>query len=302
MIRAISAFLDFCYLVWRSTISQTTLQNIQDALDRFHRYRPVFQKTGVRESGPKGFSLPRQHALKHYIEHIIAFGAPNGLCSSITESMHIRSVKKPWRRSSRFKPLGQILLANQRLSKLAGIRRSFERCGMLQDDCHMSALKEAGLVTPESETGIHFDEANGITNENDDCGPVDGPQVLNHVVLARKKGKLQTAGVMKRMLTVVPQFLAPKSPKNADGLTRLVGHDVMVLIRRFLFDQKYPDSEIPGSDINLSLCPRFSGTISVYHSAVATYYAPSDSSGVGGMYRERIRANPAWNRGESPVP
>jgi hypothetical protein len=75
-----------------------------------------------------------------------------------------------------------------------------------------------------------------------------------------------------------------------------------ILIRRFLFDQKYPDNEIPGSDINLSLCPRFSGRISVYHSAIATYYAPSDASGIGGMYRERIRATPAWNRGESSVP
>jgi hypothetical protein len=76
----------------------------------------------------------------------------------------------------------------------------------------------------------------------------------------------------------------------------------MVLIRRFLFDQKYPDNEIPGSDISLNLCPWFSGAISIYHSAVATYFAPSDASGVGGMYWERIRATPAWNRGESSVP
>lgn len=183
MTRAISAFLDFCYLVRRPTITQTTLQDIQNALDRFHRYRPIFQKTGVRDRGPKGFSLPRQHALKHYIEHIIAFGAPNGLCSSITESMHIRAVKKPWRRSSRFHALEQILLVNQRLSKLAAIRRSFEMCSMLQDDCHMAALRDVGLAAPEPETGL------GPTNENDDCGPVDGPQVLNHVVLAQRKGK-----------------------------------------------------------------------------------------------------------------
>ena len=193
MIRAISAFLDFCYLVRRPTITQTTLQEIQRTLDRFHRYRPIFQKTGVRECGPKGFSLPRQHALKHYIEHIIAFGAPNGLCSLITESMHIRAVKKPWRRSSRLKALDQILLTNQHLSKLAAIRRSFEHCGMLRDDCHMSALREAGLAAPEElGTGPNTTETNNITNENDDCGPVDGPQVLNHVVLARRKGEFQS--------------------------------------------------------------------------------------------------------------
>ena len=38
MIRAISAFLDFCYLVRRPTITQKTLTGIQDALDRFHHY------------------------------------------------------------------------------------------------------------------------------------------------------------------------------------------------------------------------------------------------------------------------
>ena len=97
-------------------------------------------------------------------------------------------------------------------------------------------------------------------------------------------------------------YLAKKSPKDANNLTRLIGHDVTSLIRRFLFDQKYPESDIPGADISLSLCPRFSGKISVYHSAVATYYAPSDTSGVGGMYRERIRATPTWNRGESSIP
>lgn len=96
--------------------------------------------------------------------------------------------------------------------------------------------------------------------------------------------------------------IAPKSPNNADGLTALVKHNVATLIRRFLFDQKYPDNEIPGSDITLDLCPTFSGRISVYHSAVATYYAPSDVSGIGGMHRERIRATPAWNRGECSVP
>jgi len=61
---------------------------------------------------------------------------------------------------------------------------------MLQDDCHMSALREVGLATPESEAGLGPGETTGIVGENDDCGPVDGPQVLNHVVLARKKAEL----------------------------------------------------------------------------------------------------------------
>jgi len=36
----------------------------------------------------------------------------------------------------------------------------------------------------------------------------------------------------------------------------------------------------------------------VFNSAVATFYAPSDESGIRGMKRERIRATPTWrNRG-----
>jgi hypothetical protein len=41
-------------------------------------------------------------------------------------------------------------------------------------------------------------------------------------------------------------------------------------------------------------CPSFVGNISVFHSAVACFYSPSDLCGAGGMYRERIRSNPNW--------
>ncbi|KAJ7482439.1 hypothetical protein FB451DRAFT_1170305 [Mycena latifolia] len=38
----------------------------------------------------------------------------------------------------------------------------------------------------------------------------------------------------------------------------------------------------------------FAGRITVHHSAIARFYAPSDLGGAGGMYHERIRANPNW--------
>ncbi|KAH7906435.1 hypothetical protein BJ138DRAFT_1071737 [Hygrophoropsis aurantiaca] len=69
------------------------------------------------------------------------------------------------------------------------------------------------------------------------------------------------------------------------------------LIRRFLYDQIHPDSPISSAQVPLDDCPDFSGNISVFHSAVARFYAPSDLCGAGGMYRERIRSNPNW-RGE----
>ena len=55
MLRCFSAFLDFCYLVRRSVINDSTLAEIDDALLRFHQSRTIFQTSGAR---PEGFSLP----------------------------------------------------------------------------------------------------------------------------------------------------------------------------------------------------------------------------------------------------
>jgi hypothetical protein len=108
-----------------------------DALDRFHKHRVFFEESGVRANG---FALPRQHSLVHYVALIRSFGAPNGLCASITESKHIKAVKEPWRRSSRFEALGQMLLTNQRLDKLAASRVDFTKRDMLDGTCLQSAL------------------------------------------------------------------------------------------------------------------------------------------------------------------
>ena len=49
-------------------------------------------------------------------------------------------------------------------------------------------------------------------------------------------------------------------------------------------------------DQDLSLT-NFDDKISVFHSAIATYYAPSDHSGIYGMSKQRIRSNPNWRQG-----
>jgi len=126
--RAIRAFLEFCYIARRNVIDTQSLGELEEALSRFHHYRTIFQDCGVRSDG---FNLPRQHFLIHYMALIRALGAPNGLCSSITESKHIKAVKQPWRHSNRYKALGQMLLTNERLDKIATCRVDFTSRGML---------------------------------------------------------------------------------------------------------------------------------------------------------------------------
>ena len=118
VVKMIAAFLEFCYIARRNIITNNSLEQLSVALHKFHQSRQIFSGT-IREDGPSGFSLPRQHAMVHYYDHIKNFGSPNGLCSSITESKHITAVKRPWRRSNKHIPLQQMLKTNERLDKIA---------------------------------------------------------------------------------------------------------------------------------------------------------------------------------------
>ena len=194
MVRALSAFMDFCYLARRSTLDEDTLIAMQDALARYHIHRVIFVETGVR---PNGFSLPRQHSLMHYHHLVREFGAPNGLCSSITESKHIKAVKEPWRRSSRFNALGQMLITNQRLDKLAAARVDFDERGMLKGPCLSSFVPTISFpVDPPASPPLRAEhnDADGDDGQPE-ARPFDGPKVQATIKLAKKPGKLYSISV-----------------------------------------------------------------------------------------------------------
>ena len=218
MVKALQAFQEFCYIAHRNIHDTKSLVALSNALECFHKYRVIFMESGVRIDG---FALPRQHSLDHYLALIWAFAAPNGLCSSITESKHIKAVKEPWRRSSRFEALGQMLVTNQQLDKLAASRVDFTKRGMLKGTIleNMLAshsiglsvtsfwwcwfveifLGECGELCNEEYNGSdgdgngHDDNNNNNNNNNDDDDDNDddsseavaGPKVLAHVDLAK---------------------------------------------------------------------------------------------------------------------
>lgn len=138
---------------------------MEAAIANFHRLREIFRESGVC---PTGFSLPRQHSLVHYPFLAREFGAPGGICSSITESRHITAVKKPWQHSNRYQALGQMLMTNQRLDKLAAARVDYVRRGMLA----------ASYNAPIPKAPAMEEDAEGPTDE----------LVTGNVVLARTKG------------------------------------------------------------------------------------------------------------------
>ncbi|KAH7905023.1 hypothetical protein BJ138DRAFT_1138389 [Hygrophoropsis aurantiaca] len=235
--QGMQAFLDFCYLVLTETVS-----------------------------------LPRQHSLKHYRLLTQLFGAPNGLCSSITESKHIKAVKRPYQRTSKWKALGQMLLINQRVDKLERFRVIMTEKGMMEG----ALLPEYLSNQNEGDDGDEPDEDED--SDDEDNGAVDGPHVSATVTLAKTKYR--------------------DWPDNADDIgTRVKQPNFEELIRRFLFDQHNPHSPIPASEVDIEECPTFRSRISIFPSAFACYFSPSDQCGVGGIYQQVIRATESWQGG-----
>ncbi|KAI0739153.1 hypothetical protein C8Q80DRAFT_1222339 [Daedaleopsis nitida] len=313
MVRAISAFLDFCYLVRRDTIDEDTLAAIDDALTRFHQEREIFITSGVRET----ISLPRQHAMKHYVRNIRLFGSPNGLCSSMMEAKHIVAVKRPYRRSSKNNTLGQILKTNERLNKLAALHVDLTARGLLDGACpHLpdyvrqitdidhSDLEDdpnmercASSFTSDSSVTIriltrsfnpaappadgsqpHLSRRPLNDEDEDDSGAVNEHDVQVEVVLAR---------------TPVRNL-----PKSLSNLSQHLGFPTLPsLIRYFLYEELNPGSGLTGAQAGLAACPSFDGRIKIFPSAIATFVAPSDPSGSRGMRRERIRSVASWRGG-----
>lgn len=199
VVECIREFLDFCYIARRSSHDRTSLQQMENYLRRFQELRDVFRDEDVRD----GFALPRQHALSHFVRGIKLFGSPNGLCTSITESKHIRAVKRPWRATNKNNPLGQILEINTRLNKLAAARSEFGDRGMLRGDV-LTAARDAAQGCVQQSAGYDHDDDGEELEEHinshdgqdpdpdnrhfNDIDAVDGESEPISIELAKKPG------------------------------------------------------------------------------------------------------------------
>jgi hypothetical protein len=311
MVQAVAALINFCYLVRRNVIDEGTLVEIKEALGEFHEHREIFRELGVT---PEGFSFPRQHSITHYPFLITQFGAPNGLCSSITESEHIELVKGPYRRSNRNKPLGQMLVTNQRRDKLAAARIDFASRGMLDGPCvvgplldlvHSRYAREGAadpVVPPESGVSPQSAQRNALprNEELDEGGTIDDvvdePESYSEISLAKTHGACSDfcfgMDCADQVTTV------RKLPHNIYALSRKIGQpNLPVLTRRFLYAYLHPQSPIPVSRVPEDQLPPISSKVYVYTSIRAVFYAPSDLSGLGGLRHERIRSTPSWYGG-----
>lgn len=131
-------------------------------------------------------------------------------------------------------------------------------------------------------------------NDLNDSDAVPGPRVMASVKLAKvptRKHILQTEFDM-----TLKYFFYLGTHVDVKVLAEELSQpDFKLLVRRFIHDQLNPLTSTE-SDPHQSL-PVFNNTFTVYPSAQAIFYAPSDVCGSGGMRKERIRAVPTWYGG-----
>ncbi|KAG0698492.1 hypothetical protein DFH29DRAFT_877979 [Suillus ampliporus] len=96
---------------------------------------------------------------------------------------HIKAVKEPWRHSSRYKALGQMLVTKQHLDKLAAACIDFKSHGMLNGTCLSEMLQALILMLLDANTTIQGDNEEGEI--------VDGPTLVQaHIQLAKTIHKI----------------------------------------------------------------------------------------------------------------
>ena len=168
MVWAVSTFLDFTYLVRRQVISANVLQWVKKTVENFHEYRKIFKAVGIVDD----FNLPRQHVIVHYPRFIQQFGAPNGLCTSITESKH-KHVKTAYKHTNRVAPVEQMTKYSERMDKMSAQYTEYQRRGMLPRE--KVGKRSRRNKRKRSETPFHKDDlgtsgvADPVSDEDDDA-------------------------------------------------------------------------------------------------------------------------------------
>ena len=163
--------------------------------------------------------------------------------------------------------------------------------GKLSDYAKAFVLGDLPAIRPYGQQ-VDINEHEGL-KEDDDRGPAPGNVATAQVTLSITRGGYQLELLVVRIVDFQVgtdhhiYYLERSYPKDLQALALYINQPGFpIALRQFLFQQRHPDSQ----DFPENL-PEHSSRIDVFHSAVATFYAPSDLCGAGGMYRERIWSN-----------
>ena len=114
LVRTLCALLDFLYLAQYPQHTDSTLQLLDDALERFHTNKEIFVELGIRSA----FNLPKLHACRHYADMIRRFGTTDNYNTEYTKRLHIDLAKDAYRATNHKGEYDQMTLWLERREKI----------------------------------------------------------------------------------------------------------------------------------------------------------------------------------------
>ncbi|KAF8883513.1 hypothetical protein BD779DRAFT_1674455 [Infundibulicybe gibba] len=105
---------DFAFLAQYPIHSTTTLKQLDNALDCFHKDMIVFVDLGIRTD----MNFPKLHSLRHYVTMITFFGTTDNYNTEYTEWLHIDLAKDAYRATNHKDEYSQMTIWLERKEKI----------------------------------------------------------------------------------------------------------------------------------------------------------------------------------------
>ncbi|KAG9074442.1 hypothetical protein FRC06_010691, partial [Ceratobasidium sp. 370] len=164
-IEMVRAALDFMYYAHSAQLTTDDLEELEYALETFHRLKKIVVRAGIFEGLWRFDNIPKIHMLSHYAEQTRELGTPDGFNTESPEHLHIVYAKTPYRASNKVAPTKQMIKFIERQDALR-IHKAYLNSvfGPSLEDCLEDETEDADHEIVE----IEEDEDEELYEEGDD--------------------------------------------------------------------------------------------------------------------------------------
>ncbi|KAG8706404.1 hypothetical protein FRC09_002431, partial [Ceratobasidium sp. 395] len=114
----VRAALDFMYYAHSAELTTEDLEEMDRALEEFHRLKSVVVRMGIFQNMGRFDKIAKLHMMSHYTDLTRELGAPDGYNTESPEHLHIMYAKTPYRASNKCEPTQQMVNFIERQEKL----------------------------------------------------------------------------------------------------------------------------------------------------------------------------------------
>ena len=208
LLRSVRALLDFLYLAQYPIHTDETLEQLTDALARFHANKAIFVDPGIRDS----FNIPKLHWACHYVTAIKLYGTTDNVNTQYTERLHIDIAKDAYEATNGKDEFVQMTLWLERKEKI--FRQAQYISWRLRGSPRATATRDAVERLPpglDLDRTLHLSKhptVYGVTF--DALGEQYGAQffrtALARWIVHTKEPNLSTAQIERRLWTIQIPF------------------------------------------------------------------------------------------------